>query len=80
MKLRYFTQCIPHYVQICDKSISKKKKNEKLRICLKLRIESNCFMERALRFNKRAPLFDKKELGLSKGQLEVESPLTRSCF
>ena len=37
-------------------------------------------MERALCFNKRAPLFDKKALGLPEGQLEVESPLTRSCF
>ena len=37
-------------------------------------------MERALRFNKRAPLFGKKALGLSEGQLEVESSLTRSCF
>ena len=80
MKLRYFPQCIPHYVQICDKNVSNEK-YEKLRNSLfNIKNWIKLFLETALRFNKRAPLFDKKALGLSEGQLEVESPLTRSCF
>ena len=44
---------------------TKKMKNSEI-VYLKWRIESNCSWKRVLHFNKRAPLFDKRALGLSR--------------
>ena len=64
----YLIMCKEYMIKIFK---TKNIKNQEI-FYLKWRTEWNCSWKRALHFNKRAPFFDKKPLGLS-GQVEVKS-------